>query len=241
MKKYISELAMACLMLICFFVLSRQAAEVSNNLNSQAVQKQVIAVDPGHGGADPGMLGVGGLEEKKINLEVALKLKTMLENRGFTVVMTREEDKGLYDDASNNMKSQDMQRRIALINGANPVLTVSVHQNSYQDPSVKGPQVFYYQHSAEGEKLAKALQDSLNTGLAVERPREAKANTTYYLLKRSEGPLVIAECGFLTNSDEAALLQTEEYQNMVSEALAEGIVTYLEQAGKLQSDSNREL
>lgn len=226
-------MAMACLMLICFFVLSRQAAEVSNHLNSQTVQKQVIAVDPGHGGADPGMLGVGGLEEKKINLEVALKLRTMLENRGFTVVMTREEDKGLYDDASNNMKSQDMQRRIALINEAKPVLTVSVHQNSYQDPSVKGPQVFYFQHSAEGEKLAKALQDSLNTGLAVERPREAKSNTTYYLLKRSEGPLVIAECGFLTNAEEAALLQTEEYQNMVAAALTEGIVTYLEQAENL--------
>lgn len=221
---------MACLLLICFFFLSRQAAEVSNSLNEGKVKSQVIVVDPGHGGVDPGMLGVGGLEEKTINLEVSMKLKSALEERGFTVVMTREEDKGLYDEASNNMKSQDMQRRIALINDTKPALTVSVHQNSYQDSGVKGPQVFYFQHSQEGEKLAKAIQDSLNAGLNVERPRTAKGNTTYYLLKKSEGTLVIAECGFLTNPDEASLLQTEEYQKKVAEALAEGIVTYLGQA-----------
>ncbi|MDO4308152.1 MAG: N-acetylmuramoyl-L-alanine amidase [Eubacteriales bacterium] len=232
MKKYISELFMACLLLICFFFLSRQAAEVSNNLNDKKVQDNVIVLDAGHGGIDPGMLGIGGLEEKKINLEVALRLQQLLESKGFTVVMTRSEDKGLYDESSNSKKSQDMQRRIALINESKPVLTVSIHQNSYQDSSVKGPQVFYFQHSAEGEKLARALQESLNTGLAVERPRKEKANTTYYLLKRSEGTLVIAECGFLTNPDEAALLQTEEYQEKVAAALAEGILTYLEEEGK---------
>lgn len=225
---------MACLLLISFFFLSRQAAEVSDSMNRNEVKKNVIVVDPGHGGADPGMLGVGGLEEKKINLEVSLKLRRNLEEEGFTVVMTREEDKGLYDDAGHNMKSQDMQRRIALINETKPVLTVSVHQNSYQDSDVKGPQVFYFTHSAEGEKLAKTLQESLNTGLSVERKREAKANTTYYLLKRSEGTLVIAECGFLTNPDEALLLQTEEYQEKVARALTEGILTYLEQGSKAE-------
>ena len=231
MKKHISELVMACLLLVSFFFLSRQAAEVSNALNARETKAKVIAVDPGHGGADPGMLGIDDLEEKKINLEISLKLKKVLEERGFAVVMTREEDKGLYDDASRNQKSQDMQRRIALINETKPDLTVSIHQNSYQDSSVKGPQVFYFQHSAEGEKLAKILQKSLNEGLDVERAREAKANATYYLLKRSEGVLVIAECGFLTNPDEAALLQTEEYQNRVAAALAEGIAAYLESGG----------
>lgn len=229
MKKYISELAMACLLLVSFFYLSKQAAEVSNNLVQSNEQANVIVVDPGHGGADPGMIGVGGLEEKKINLEISLKLKEILENKGLTVVMTREEDKGLYDDASRNMKSQDMQRRIALINEAKPVLTISVHQNSYQDSGVTGPQVFYFQHSAEGEKLAGIIQDSLNERLDVARAREAKPNTSYYLLKRSEGTMVIAECGFLTNPDEAALLQSEEYQDKVANALAEGLVTYLEQ------------
>lgn len=236
MRRYISELVMACLLLVCFFFLSRQAAEVSNDMHRKEVKQNVIVVDPGHGGADPGMVGIDGLEEKKINLEISLKLKKTLEAEGFTVVMTREEDQGLYDDEGNHMKSQDMQRRIALINEAKPVLTISVHQNSYQDSNVKGPQVFYFTHSTEGEKLAKALQESLNAGLAVEREREAKANTSYYLLKRSEGTLVIAECGFLTNPEEAALLQTEEYQEKVAIALTEGILTYLAQDGNTKTE-----
>ena len=221
---------MACFFLICFYFLSRQAAAVSVWMNSETVEtkKNVIVLDPGHGGSDPGMIGVDGLEEKGINLSVSLLLKEKLEEKGYTVMLTRESDQGLYDDSAQNKKAQDMQRRIALIDETAPVLTVSIHQNSYHDPMVKGPQVFYYETSSEGKELAADLQESLNTVLEVERPREIKGNTSYYLLKRSKGLLVIAECGFLTNPEEAALLQTDEYQGKVASALAEGILAYLQ-------------
>lgn len=209
--------------------MSRQAAAVSVWMNSEEMEmkKNVIVLDPGHGGSDPGMIGIDGLEEKGINLSVSLLLKEKLEERGYTVVLTRETDKGLYDESAQNKKAQDMQRRIALIDETAPVLTVSIHQNSYHDPSVKGPQVFYYETSGEGKELAADLQESLNTLPEVERPREIKGNTTYYLLKRSKGILVIAECGFLTNPQEAELLQKEEYQKKVADALADGIEKYL--------------
>lgn len=230
LRKYKMELVMACFFLICFYFLSRQAAAVSVWMNSETVEtkKNVIVLDPGHGGSDPGMIGVDGLEEKGINLSVSLLLKEKLEEKGYTVMLTRESDQGLYDDSAQNKKAQDMQRRIALIDETAPVLTVSIHQNSYHDPMVKGPQVFYYETSSEGKELAADLQESLNTVLEVERPREIKGNTSYYLLKRSKGLLVIAECGFLTNPEEAALLQTEEYQGKVASALAEGILAYLQ-------------
>lgn len=220
---------MACFLLICFYFLSRQAATVSVWMNSEEAEQKgnVIVLDPGHGGSDPGMIGIDGLEEKGINLSVSLLLREKLEEKGYTVVLTRESDQGLYDDSAQNKKAQDMQRRIALIDETAPVLTVSIHQNSYHDPSVKGPQVFYYETSGEGKELAADLQESLNTTLEVEQPREIKGNTSYYLLKRSKGVLVIAECGFLTNPDEADLLQTEEYQEKVADALTDGIVTYL--------------
>lgn len=213
LRKYKVELIMACFLLICFYFLSRQAAAVSVWMNSETAEKKtdVIVLDPGHGGSDPGMIGIDGLEEK-----------------GYTVVLTREADQGLYDDSAQNKKAQDMQRRIALIDETAPALTVSIHQNSYHDPVVKGPQVFYYETSSEGKELAADLQESLNTTLEVERPREIKGNTSYYLLKRSKGVLVIAECGFLTNPDEAALLQTGDYQKKVASALADGIFTYLQ-------------
>ena len=229
LKKCVMELIMACFLLICFYFLSRQAATVSVWMNAEEAEQKgnVIVLDPGHGGSDPGMIGIDGLEEKGINLSVSLLLRERLEEKGYTVVLTRESDQGLYDDSAQNKKAQDMQRRIALIDETAPVLTVSIHQNSYHDPSVKGPQVFYYETSGEGKELAADLQESLNTTLEVERPREIKGNTSYYLLKRSKGVLVIAECGFLTNPDEADLLQTEEYQEKVADALTDGIVTYL--------------
>lgn len=227
MKKPIMELIMACFLLMSFFFLSREAARATLDASAEKeVKENVVVVDAGHGGADPGMIGAGNLEEKGINLAVALKLKEELEAEGFQVVMTRDADEGLYDDTSHNKKAQDMQRRIAMINEAKPLLTVSIHQNSYEDPAVYGPQVFYYQDSAQGEKLAAVLQEQLNVDLAVARPRVAKGNTSYYLLKRSESTLVIVECGFLTNPDEAALLQTEEYQRKVAKAIAGGIIKY---------------
>ena len=230
MKKYRIELTMACLLLVCFYLLSRQAAVISVNQTERGTQKAaspLILVDAGHGGSDPGMIGVGGLEEKGINLSISLLLRDTLEKSGYSVIMTREEDKGLYDSSAANKKAQDMQRRIAMIREYAPVLSVSIPQNSYQDEGVHGPQVFYYESSVEGKKLAEAVQSSLNNQLEVDRPREVKGNTSYYLLKRSSGTLVIVECGFLTNPEEAQKLQTKEYQEKVAAAVSEGIRTYL--------------
>ena len=221
---------MAVLMLVCFYILSREAAEATEKLKdvSGNIQAgQVILVDAGHGGIDSGMVGIEGLKEKGINLEIAIKLKAVLEKRGFTVMMTREEDKGLYKDNTQNMKAQDLQNRIAMIKEYAPVLSVSIHQNSYSDPGVKGPQVFYYEDSEGGKELELAIQENMNRKLSIARPRVAKENRTYYLLKRSPGVINIVECGFLTNPEEAALLQTEKYQRKVAEAVADGIVTYL--------------
>lgn len=227
MRKYVIEWSMACLLLISFYFLSRQAAQVSAELGKQANTEKMIIVDPGHGGKDPGMVGVGGLEEKGINLEISLILRDILEERGWNVFLTRESDRGLYDETADNKKAQDLQRRIALINEKNPVLTVSIHQNSYKDQTVKGPQVFYYKSSKEGKKLAECIQETMNEELKIENPRKAKGNTSYYLLKKSSSALVIAECGFMTNPEEAKLLQTEKYQKKTAEAVADGIEKYL--------------
>lgn len=187
-----------------------------------------IVIDPGHGGDDPGMIGESGINEKVLNLTYAKKLKALLEAEGYEVVLTRTTEDGLYDADASNKKAQDMQRRVAIIAEANPVLTVSIHQNSYaEDTSVKGPQVFYYEQSEKGEKLAAAIQESLNEELQIERPRLQKGNATYYILKRSVSTTVIVECGFLTNPEEEALLQEETYQEQVAQAICNGILNYL--------------
>lgn len=225
LKKRVMEMMMAVLLLISVFFLSKEAAVVANETSEK---EKVIVIDAGHGGADPGMIGIGGLEEKGINLAVSMKLKEALENQGFTVVMTRQEDKGLYEEGTRNKKVQDMQNRIEIMEKAKPILAVSIHQNSYTEESVKGPQVFYYETSAEGQKLAVNIQSALNTELSTERPRKEKGNTSYFLLKKSPCVLNIVECGFLTNKKEAELLQTEEYQQKIVGAVVKGIVQYME-------------
>lgn len=193
-------------------------------------KRETIVLDAGHGGFDNGMVGGSGISEKELNLIYTKKLAVLLENAGYRVVQTRETDKGLYDESQGNKKAQDMQRRCAVIEREKPLLTVSIHQNSYpQDISVCGPQVFYYEQSQEGEKLASAIQKNLNAMQDVMRQRLEKGNSTYYILKRSASTTVIVECGFLTNTQEEILLQQENYQEQVVQAICDGILQYLEQ------------
>lgn len=185
-----------------------------------------IVLDPGHGGDDPGMIGSSGINEKVLNLIYAKKVKALLEEQGYRVVMTRETEEGLYDAHESNKKAQDMQRRVEIISDTKPLLTVSIHQNCYPDPSVSGPQVFYFQHSVEGERLAACIQEAMNTELKIARPRVHKENTSYYILKRSESVTVIVECGFLSCPQEEAKLQEESYQDQVAQAICDGIMSY---------------
>ena len=227
MTQRMMERIMAVLLIVCFLLLSWHAARASAETGEKKQDNRTVVVDPGHGGKDPGMTGADGLEEKGINLEISLKLRDILEKQGFNVVLTRDTDRGLYDEDASGKKLQDLQRRTELIRKAEPLLTVSIHQNSYSDPDVKGPQVFYFQGSDEGKSLAEALQKSLNEKLEIADPRSVKGNRSYYLLKKSPAVTVIAECGFLTNPSEAEKLQDEAYQYKVAEALTEGIEAYL--------------
>lgn len=190
----------------------------------------VVVIDAGHGGRDGGKLSVDGVTyEKDINLQIAYKLKAYLEAENITVIMTREGDDGLYTENDNNKKAADLKRRIEIIDKAVPDLVISVHQNSYHESSVKGAQTFYYTDSENGQRLAQIIQDQLRISLDPDNNRQAKANDSYYLLKKTAATIVIVECGFLSNPDEAALLKTEEYQDRVAWNIHLAVMQYLNQ------------
>lgn len=226
MKKRI-ELYMAVALLLAAGILSRKGAVLVQNLKAEE-RKSCVVIDAGHGGDDPGKIGVNGALEKDINLIIAGKVKSRLEKEGIKVVLTRDSDKSLHDAGSDNQKVSDMRNRCALIDKTNPIFTVSIHQNSYTEEYVKGPQCFYYEQSPDGEMVAGMIQESLIAHLNPESKRDAKANSSYYLLKKTAVPTVIVECGFLSNWEEAAHLTSEEYQNKVAEAVTEGILQSLE-------------
>ncbi len=188
----------------------------------------IVVVDAGHGGKDPGKVGVNGTLEKDINLEIALLLKDELEGEGITVVLTRYDDSGLYDANSSNKKMQDMRARLSIIEESKADLVVSIHQNSFGDASVRGPQVFYYETSENGANAAVLIQNALNEDLEIARPRVQKENDNYYLLTKCSNVMVIAECGFLSNPEEETLLTDKEYQQRIAAALKRGICEYLD-------------
>ena len=215
-KKEHLELIMSVALILCAFLRVTEGTD-----------QKVVVVDAGHGGRDPGKVGVDGCLEKDLNLEIAKKVQAILEQQDIKVIMIRDTDKGLYEEQTSNKKVQDMKNRCALINETEPDCVVSIHQNSYHEEYVSGAQVFYYSSSAEGKALAEALQSELVSYADPENHRQAKANDSYYLLKKTEAPIAIVECGFLSNWEEAAKLQDEGYQSRVAWAVSMGILAYL--------------
>ena len=226
------SMVMGCLLVVSMLVLSKEAAEYASSsavqVGEQAQDKKpCVVIDAGHGGSDPGKVGINGALEKDINLSIALIVKQFLEANDVEVVLTRETDEGLYDDNASNKKVQDMKQRVSIIEETAPMVTVSIHQNSYPQEYVHGAQVFYYDTSVEGKKLAEIIQERLVEDIDPQNNRQVKANDSYYLLKKTATPIVIVECGFLSNSEEAAKLCDPLYQEKVAWAIHLGILQYL--------------
>ena len=188
------------------------------------VNSKVIILDAGHGGWDPGKTGTQGDNEKNINLQIAQKLKQYLEQGGAVVYMTRNSDEALGEK-----KGEDMKERKRIANESEGDIFVSIHQNAFPKGSAKGAQVFYHKQSQEGKKLAEEIQKSLKKYVDDENIREVKENTNYYILKKTELPSALVECGFLSNLEEEKKLNTEEYQQKVAWAIYVGIMNYFEQ------------
>lgn len=225
----VMRIIMSVILPVAMLFLSKEAAMARTEIAGQNAfwEKRCIVIDVGHGGFDPGKVGITGCYEKDINLKIAEKLKVFLEMENIEVVLTREDDSGLYSETDSNKKTTDMRNRVGLIEEVNPVLAVSIHQNSYSDESIKGAQTFYYSGSEESEELAGIIQARLVNTLDKENHRKEKSNDSYYLLKNTSCPIVIVECGFLSNTEECKLLETDYYQEKVAWAIYIGIMQYL--------------
>ena len=145
--------------------------------------------------------------------------------------VTRDCDKSIHDEGIEGIaaqKSSDMDNRLALFNKNTNAICISIHQ--FTDSKYSGAQMFYASTNKKSESLARSLQNSFVQFLQPENTREIKqCGKELFLCYYSENPTVMAECGFLSNPDEAALLNTEEYQNKVAFTLYSGIMNYLEQ------------
>lgn len=197
-----------------------------------------IVLDPGHGGIDGGAESAEGLLEKDINLKISIHLAKLLEDAGINVIMTRTEDRGLYDEndsaAIRTLKTQDMHRRKAVMDAADASLVVSIHLNSFtEDRDVQGAQVFY--PGAEGEQVseskmaAEITQEELNANINDVKQRVALPKNDVFILQNISCPTIIVECGFLSNYDEANKLSNHAYQAKIAKTLELSICRFLEE------------
>ena len=219
--------------IIASWKLSELTANVSKEEKKAKKDQVVIVVDPGHGGEDPGKVGINDVLEKDLNLQIAKKVKKLLEEAGIKIVMTRTNDK--VPDA----KKEDLNQRVQLINDTKPKLALCIHQNSYPDAKIKGAQVFYHTITPEAEDVATIVQEQLRT-VDPTNTRQIKENDTYFMLKNTQVPTIIVECGFLTNPDEAAKLTQEDYQDKLAQAICVGVVKWLNGDGEGEAESGQE-
>lgn len=196
------------------------------NVSSIGLTGKRVIIDAGHGGFDSGTTSVDGRPEKEVNLEIAQKLKARLEQYGATVIMTRMTDAALGEN-----KEEDFQERERIIRDSNADVFVSVHQNDYsENPEAKGPQVFFLEQGSVGKRLAVCIQDVINYELQIDNPRMALPKDIR-VLRTGGQPSCTVECGFLSNEDENALLQNEDYQQRMADAVADGIRLYIKKFG----------
>lgn len=192
---------------------------------SYVIADQVIAVDAGHGGIDPGASRYG-YEEKDITLAISKKLVRYLEQSGAKVVNLRTGDGDLCGDnfkgKIRERKRRDLALRVEKAKSAKADLYISIHTNADLSPRWSGAQTFYKAGQEESKRTAIAIQDELIRVLGNNK-REAKTGS-YYILNKAPMPIVIVEVGFLSNSREAQLMVSNEYQEKIAYAIFSGIV-----------------
>lgn len=200
------------------------------NLSQQVIalhrSQTVIVIDVGHGGSDPGKVGIGGIKEKDVNLAIACYLRDYLLAQDYTVYMTRDTDCDLSDPSVSNKKRSDLNHRIQFMKDKKAACLISIHQNSYPDTIQHGAQTFYYQGRNEDKAFAQLIQESL-LALDSTNTRQIKSTDSYYILKNASIPAILIECGFLSNPEETARLTDSNYQKELAYAIAIGTCRYL--------------
>ena len=233
LKKTVSFLLVLALSVGITFglIITVDAHLYSNTEANNEPSEKVIILDAGHGGEDSGAVGAGGVLEKNLNLEIANAIRLALEEKGFTVIMTRTEDKMLYSEEENvkgMRKLSDLKNRVKIAENYPNALFISIHMNSFGASKYSGLQVYYSEDDNGSMALANSIQSSVKDKLQPDNNRVTKCGKELYLLERSPVTTVLVECGFLSNAEECKKLSEKEYQNQLSFAIVCGIIEYIE-------------
>lgn len=197
--------------------------------SSLPVSNKVVILDAGHGKPDEGASSNLGTTEESINLKITKKVQNLLEQSGSTVILTRSDENGIYNQDENslrNKKVSDIKNRVKIGNESSADIFVSIHLNKIEQSQYYGWQTFFKQNNEQSKKLAQNIQQSLNESIQKENKRESLKISGKYIIDHVEIPISIVECGFLSNPEEEKLLQQDEYQSRLAWGIYTGIMNY---------------
>ncbi|MBF2000500.1 MAG: N-acetylmuramoyl-L-alanine amidase, partial [Synechococcales cyanobacterium M58_A2018_015] len=192
----------------------RAPASSSGSLPRIPSGRVVVVVDPGHGGRDPGAIGIGGIQEADIVLDIARQVAAKLDQQGVAAVLTREDDRDV-----------DLAPRVSLAERVNADLFVSIHANaiSMDRPDVNGLETYYY---LDGQRLAQTIHDQILS--TIDMNDRGVRQARFYVLTRTSMPAVLVEVGFVTGRQDAARLSSPAFREQLADAIAQGILQYIQ-------------
>ena len=193
--------------------------------------EKMVIIDAGHGGEDSGAVGVNGILEKDVNLELALQVGKMLEEKGYLVVYTRTDDRLLYKEDENIYgirKISDLKNRCQIAERYPGALFVSLHANSFASEKYSGLQVYYTEGNDDSYALATSVQQRVINDVQKDNTRTVKSGKSIYILENVTNTAILIECGFLTNKEECEKLSQKEYKKELSFSIVCGIIEYIE-------------
>lgn len=198
------------------------------NFDIKGLKGKNIVIDAGHGGTDSGAIGPNGVQEKDVNLAVALKVQDILHNIGANVVMSRVDDRDVYGTMATDR--QELQARVDVGERSPADVFVSIHANAFSNPSAHGTATYYYEKSERDAILAQSLQDGMVDfgGLFDRGIHEAN----FYVVKRSSVPAALVETAFISNKEEEELLNSSAFQQKLAEGICKGLSDYFNQLRK---------
>lgn len=174
-------------------------------------------------------VGIIGVLESEINLKLVLKLQELLEQSGYTVILTRSDENGIYDidkDTIREKKVSDMKNRVKIANIEEADIFVSIHLNKIEQSEYYGWQTFYQKNNEKSKLLAKKIQNNLNYSIQKENKRDIMSLSGKYIMDNIKIPTVTVECGFLSNPKELNDLMEDKYQSELAWGIYTGIVDY---------------
>ncbi|MFH0831900.1 MAG: N-acetylmuramoyl-L-alanine amidase [archaeon] len=203
---------------------SQQANAAAAAAAAQSASKKIV-IDAGHGGTDPGAVNSDGVNEKDMNLAIAEKLKSVLEEKGYSVKMTRETDAAV-----------SLASRVKIANDFEADIFVSIHMNSASLDvdgkycSANGAETFYYRTSTKGKEFARIVQENIVASLGVKdrgiKPDTEAAEGSLYVLKNTNMPAVLTEPAFICNKDDMEKISQESEKIQLASAISQSISAF---------------